>query len=115
MRVAAPADKRFRRAHVSPRRKRVLDRGTWTKAGIIAGAVVAVTTAAYVGITAIVSSTALTITTITVEGAVRMPEGVVQEELADLDAVAFVDRQVHDAAGRVGDRSDRRQRSLTPG
>ncbi|MEQ1758259.1 MAG: FtsQ-type POTRA domain-containing protein [Vicinamibacterales bacterium] len=84
MRVAAPADKRFRRAHVSPRRKRVLDRGTWTKAGIIAGAVVAVTTAAYVGITAIVSSTALTITTITVEGAVRMPEGVVQEELADL-------------------------------
>jgi len=84
MPVAAPADKRFRRARVSPRRKRVFDRGTWTKVGIVAAAVAAGVLAVYIGVSAVLTSKALTITTITVEGTVRMSEGVVREELADL-------------------------------
>ncbi len=84
MPVAAPADKRFRRAHVSPRRKRMLDPGTWTKAGIITVAIIVGLVVAYAGLNAALGSSALTITTIRVEGAVRMSEGVVQEELADL-------------------------------
>ncbi len=84
MRVAAPADKRFRRAHVSPRRRQAFDRALWTKVGIVASVVVAGIVAVYVGIGAALGSKALTIVTITVEGTVRMPEGVVQEELSGL-------------------------------
>jgi cell division septal protein FtsQ len=84
MPVLAPADKRFRRAHVSPRRKRLLDRSAWTRIGIVAGLVLVALTMVYAGLTAMVHSNALTITAIAVEGAVRMPEGAVQEELADL-------------------------------
>lgn len=84
MPVAAPADKRFRRAHVRPRRKRTLDRGRWTKVGIVTVVVVAGLVALYLGVSASLASKALTITTIRVEGTARMPEGVVQEVLADL-------------------------------
>jgi cell division protein FtsQ len=84
MPVAAPADKRFRRAHVKPRRARAFDRGTWTKLGIASAAVLATLAVVYWGGRAVVLSKALMITTITVEGTVRMPEGIVREQLTDL-------------------------------
>lgn len=84
MPVAAPADKRFRRAHVSPRRRRVLDRRTWVRGALIGGLVLAAVAGIITIVRGLMTSDALTITTITVEGTMRMPEGVVREELADL-------------------------------
>lgn len=84
MPVAAPADKRFRRAHVSPRRRRVLDRRTWVRGALIGGLVLAAVAGIITVVRGLMTSDALTITTITVEGTMRMPEGVVREELADL-------------------------------
>jgi cell division protein FtsQ len=62
----------------------VFDRGTWTKLGIVSAAVVAALLGTYWGISTVARSKALTITTITVEGTVRMPEGIVREQLSDL-------------------------------
>jgi len=50
----------------------------------VAVAIVAGLAGAYMGVRAVMTSKALTITTISVEGTVRMPEGIVREQLADL-------------------------------
>lgn len=84
MPVAAPADKRFRRAHVSPRRRRIFDRGSWASIGAVVGGVVLALVLAVVGVRALLASETLMIAEVTVEGTTRMPEGLVREELADL-------------------------------
>jgi cell division protein FtsQ len=84
MPVAAPADKRFRRSHVSPRRRRPFAGSRWRKAGIVTGIALSLVVLVDVGVRTLLASKSLTITTIRVEGTERMPEGVVREELADL-------------------------------
>ncbi len=84
MSVAAPADKRFRRSRVRPGRKRVLDPRVRARSIAVTVAVCAGVALAYGAARAVLASEALTITTIAVEGAVRMPEGIVADELNDL-------------------------------
>lgn len=84
MPVPAPSDKRFRRAHVSPRSRRPRDRAWWIRTSLIGVVVVLCLIGAYTLVRMAAVSSALTITRITVEGAVRMPEGVVQDELSEL-------------------------------
>lgn len=84
MAVAAPADKRFRRSHVSPRRRRVFDRGSWASVGAVVGGIVVTLGLAVTGVRALLASETLTIADVTIEGTARMPEGLVREELADL-------------------------------
>jgi len=84
MPVHAPADRRFRRAHVSPRRRRLLDRGTWRNVALVALVVaVGVGVAGFLA-RGVLTSPTLTITEIRVEGTERMPEGLVREALGDL-------------------------------
>ena len=84
MPVSAPADKRFRRAHVSPRRRRGLDRAPWMKiAAVVAGVALLAGLAAWAA-TKVAASDTLKVATITVEGTHRMPEGVVQTAMAEL-------------------------------
>jgi cell division protein FtsQ len=84
MRVSAPADKRFRRAHVKPARRR----RPWTGHGwqiARAAAVLAVAFyAVYRGAALVLSADALQITKITVSGNVRMARG---EVVALLDGL----------------------------
>ncbi len=84
MPVAAPADRRFRRAHVSPRRRRLFDRGSWASVGAVVGGLVLAVVAGAAGLRALLASETLTIADVTIEGTARMPEGLVREELADL-------------------------------
>lgn len=101
MPVAAPADKRFRRAHVSPRRRRAFDRGAWTRVGIVAGTAALGLALAVLGIRAVLTSASLTVTEITVEGTSRMPEGAVREELADLVGQGMFDVDLDEWRDRV--------------
>jgi cell division protein FtsQ len=101
MPVAAPADRRFRRAHVPPRRKRTLDPKALRTAGIVAGAAVAVIGALYMAASSVMNSGALTVSTITVEGVVRMSEGLVQEELAGLIGRPMFDVNLDEWRDRV--------------
>lgn len=101
MPVSAPSDRRFRRAQAGPRRRRVYDRRAWLKAGVVAGVALAVLVGATAGVRAFLSSSALTITDITVEGAVRMPEGLVREALADLVGRGMFEIDLDDWRPRV--------------
>jgi cell division protein FtsQ len=82
--VPAPADKRFRRAHVSPSRRRGRLRMSWKRTAQIAilGAFVAY--ACYRGAALAFSTDALTVTRITVSGNSRMSRG---EVLSLLDGL----------------------------
>jgi cell division protein FtsQ len=80
--VAAPADKRFRRSHVSPSRKRRWPLSTMARL-LAVGIVVAI--AAYQTIGFVLASDALTVTRITVQGNQRMSRG---EVLGLLDGLA---------------------------
>jgi cell division protein FtsQ len=74
MPVAAPADKRFRRAHVSPAKRMTL-RDAWPKlARIVAGCAVLVA-ALYLATDRVLSAESLTISKITVSGNSRMSRG----------------------------------------
>ena len=74
MAVSAPADKRFRRAHVSPTR-RVTLRTAWPKlARMILGGVVLVS-AVYFGTGRVLSAESLTISKFTVTGNARLSRG----------------------------------------
>lgn len=84
MPVAAPADRRFRRAQISPKRKRRYDRRTVLRAAALGVAGLAVAATAVFGARAVLASNALDVREIRVEGTVRMPEGLVHEALADL-------------------------------
>jgi len=86
MPVSAPADRRFRRAHVTPARKtRLFGRGfSWVR---VARAALLLALAMYVGyrvVRDVVSAEALTITRITVDGNSRLSKG---EVIALLDGI----------------------------
>jgi cell division protein FtsQ len=74
MPVAAPADKRFRRAHVSPA-KRVTLRDAWPKLARLVAACVLLVFALYYLAGRVLSAEALTINTITVSGNARISRG----------------------------------------
>jgi cell division protein FtsQ len=74
MPVAAPADKRFRRAHVSPA-KRVTLRTAWPKLARIVGACVVLVIGIYVAADRVLSAASLTISKISVSGNSRMSRG----------------------------------------
>jgi cell division protein FtsQ len=82
MGVAAPADKRFRRARVSPGRRRA--RMSWTRVARVAVIGVLVAYACYRAADLALSAEALTVTTITVKGNARMSSG---EVLSLLDGL----------------------------
>lgn len=93
--VAAPADKRFRRSHVSPTRRASL-RAVWPRLARIAAGSVLLVAGLYYGIDRVLSADSLTISNITVSGNSRMSRGEVVTLLdglrgesmlsADLDA-----------------------------
>ena len=84
MAVAAPADKRFRRAHVSPTRKRGRFNVSWKRVAHIAVVGSFVVYAAYRGIDILLTTDALTVTSITVSGNTKLSRG---EVLSLLDAM----------------------------
>lgn len=83
MPVAAPADKRFRRAHVSPE-KRVTLRDAWPRLVRLVVACVLGVAAVYFVTERVLSAESLTITHITVSGNTRMSRG---EVIALLDGL----------------------------
>jgi cell division protein FtsQ len=84
MPVAAPADKRFRRAHVSPA-KRVTLRHAWPRLARIVVACALAAVAVYVVTDRALSAESLTISRITVSGNARMSRG---EVVALLDGLS---------------------------
>ena len=83
MPVSAPADKRFRRAHVSPAKRMTL-RDAWPKAARIVVICVVLVIALYVATDRVLSAESLTIGTITVTGNSRVSRG---EVVALLDGL----------------------------
>ena len=84
MRVAAPADKRFRRARVTPARRSRFFEFTWIKVTRAAVLLALVTYAVYRVVFSVLSAEALTITRIDVSGNSRMSRG---EVVALLDGL----------------------------
>jgi len=87
--VAAPADKRFRRAKVTPARKRRWRPSWWTLARLAALALV-VAVVLYQTVTFVLASEALTVTRITVQGNHRMSRGEVLGLLDGLSGTSMV-------------------------
>lgn len=87
--VAAPADKRFRRARVSPARKRRWRPSWWTVARVSAACIV-VGFALYQTLSFVLASEALTVTRITVQGNERMSRGEVLGLLNGLSGASIV-------------------------
>ena len=85
MAVSAPNDKRFRRAHVKPGRKRNRFAFSPRRAAILAAIAAVALFAGYRSIELLVSAEALTVTRITVSGNARLSKG---EVLALLDGLA---------------------------
>jgi cell division protein FtsQ len=83
MPVAAPADKRFRRAHVSPT-KRVTLRDAWPKLVRIVVACVVLVVGVYLATDRVLSAESLVISKITVSGNSRMSRGEVVSLLEGL-------------------------------
>jgi len=72
--VAAPSDKRFRRAHVSPTRRMTL-RDAWLKLARVTLTCTVLLAAAYFATDRVLSAEALTISNITVSGNSRISRG----------------------------------------
>jgi cell division protein FtsQ len=83
--VSAPTDKRFRRAQVSPARRRRWFALSRKRAAILAVACVLAVFVAYRAVELVMSAEALTVTRITVSGNVRLSRG---EVLSLLDGLA---------------------------
>lgn len=75
MPVSAPADKRFRRAHVPPKKKGLLQRVGWARAVVLTGAMALIVLGAWQAATYALSSDALHVTQVRVEGTSRMSHG----------------------------------------
>ncbi len=75
MPVSAPADKRFRRAHVTPKRKGLLQRVGWVRAGVLVATVALIVVGAWQAATYALASDALRVTQVRVEGTSRMSHG----------------------------------------
>ena len=84
MRVAAPADKRFRRARVMPARRSRFFEFTWIKVARAAALLALASSAVYQAASLVLSAEALTITRITISGNSRMSRG---EVVALLDGL----------------------------
>lgn len=85
MPVSAPADRRFRRAHVTPARRTLFGRGvSWSKAGRAALVMGLLMYVGYRLVRDVVTTQALTITRITVNGNSRLSKG---EVVALLDGI----------------------------
>ena len=82
--VAAPSDKRFRRAHVSPARRHALrlSRGTLIR---VAVAVVVAVFSVYESVAFVFTTGALKVTRISVDGNQRMSRGEVLSRLEGLE------------------------------
>ena len=87
--VPAPADKRFRRAKVSPAHKRRW-KLTWPLAARASAALVIVAVALYWTVNFVLASEALTVTRITVDGNVRLSRGEVLSLLDGLSGASIV-------------------------
>jgi cell division protein FtsQ len=85
MAVAAPADKRFRRAHVSPRKRTWLPTFSWPIAVRLAVVMAIVLYGGYRIVDGVLSAEALTISRISVNGNTRMSRG---EVLSLLDGLS---------------------------
>ena len=85
MAVSAPTDKRFRRAHVSPARKRGWFAFSRKRAAILAVVGALAVLAAYRAVELVINAEALTVTRITVSGNERLSRG---EVLLLLDGLA---------------------------
>ena len=75
MAVPAPADKRFRRAHVSPTRKRRRFDVSWKRVAHVAVVTAFVIYAGYRGVDVLLATDALTVTRITVSGNTKLSRG----------------------------------------
>ncbi|MSO29410.1 MAG: FtsQ-type POTRA domain-containing protein [Acidobacteria bacterium] len=84
MPIPAPSDKRFRRAHVSPTRKRGRWDVSWKRVAHISVVTVFVTYACYRGVDVLLATDALTVTHITVSGNTKLSRG---EVVALLDGM----------------------------
>jgi cell division protein FtsQ len=84
MPVAAPSDKRFRRAHVSPTRKRGRWNVSWKRVAHISVVTAFVAYACYRGVDVVLATDALTVTRITVSGNTKLSRG---EVIALLDGM----------------------------
>ena len=85
MAVAAPADKRFRRAHVSPARKRRWRDRSWLANARRVALLAAILYGAYRSVDLVLSAEALTVSRITVTGNTRLSRG---EVLSLLDGLS---------------------------
>ena len=85
MPISAPTDKRFRRAHVSPARKRYRFAFSRKRAALTAVAAALLVLAAYRAFGFVMSAEALTVTRITVNGNARLSRG---EVLSLLDGLS---------------------------
>jgi len=90
MSVAAPADKRFRRAHVTPARRARLLTFTWRKAARAAVLLAILIYAAYRAVFFLLNAEALTITRIDVSGNSRLSKGEVVSLLDGLRGTNMV-------------------------
>ena len=84
MPIPAPSDKRFRRAHVSPTRKRGRWDVSWKRVAHISVVTAFVTYACYRGVDVLLATDALTVTRITVSGNTKLSRG---EVVALLDGM----------------------------
>lgn len=84
MPIPAPSDKRFRRAHVSPTRKRGRWEMSWKRIAHISVVTAFVGYACYRGVDVLLATDALTVTRITVSGNTKLSRG---EVIALLDGM----------------------------
>jgi len=75
MPVAAPADKRFRRAHVSPTRRRGRFDVSWKRVAHVSVVTAFLLYAGYRGVDVLLATDALTVTRITVSGNTKLSRG----------------------------------------
>src|SRR5690606_7469809 len=85
MAVSAPSDRRFRRAHVRPARRRSLAAARWRLAARAAAITVAVAGAGWYGTHAMATARVLEIDAIEITGNRHLPDGEVMTLLAGLE------------------------------
>jgi len=90
MPVAAPADKRFRRAHVTPKGRRAWRRPSWWTLARLSIVLLLVGFAMYRAVELVLSAEALTVTRITVRGNERLSRGEVLALLEGLRGESMV-------------------------
>jgi cell division septal protein FtsQ len=103
MAVTAPADRRLKRSQVSPSRRRRMRRPLWQRAAAAAVTLAVLGGVAYAAVDYARSAEALTVGTITVEGAKRLSRGDVLAVLADLRGTRLGELDLEQWQARVLD------------